>query len=239
LTRAPESLAECDWARYDFLDLGAGEGGSLDYARRRFDAGRGLGIELSPERAEAARQAGFDVVVADATQLGVRDRVRFVSMMDFLEHLPGLESVRDTLAAAADSATDFLFIFHPSFEGEDYLRELGLSLQWSRDEVHTAHIQVSDYCNYFDELGLRQYMIRYLKPIESSDHEAVVHVEETDPGYFHPDTHIPKPSVVFERPVWRAQEIFVALRPLPAAEWARITRPAVSTSLQRPAGATV
>ena len=227
----PDRVGDVDWRQYDFLDLGAGAGGSLDYARRRFGASRGVGVELKPERVSAARERGLHVVQGDATQLGIEDKVRFVSMMDFLEHLPGLDVVQSTLAAAAQAATDFLFIFHPSFEGEEYLAELGLALQWHRTRTHWSHIQVSDYAQILDDLGLRQYMVRYVKPIFDSDHDGVVHVEEKHPGFFDPETHLPKPSVQFARPVWRAQEIFVALRPLTPAQWRKITRKAAESPL--------
>src|SRR5690348_17309415 len=135
----PDRIGDVDWRHYDFLDLGAGRGGSLAYAQRRFDAIRGVGVELKPERVAEARASGLHVVQGDATQLGVDGEVRFVSMMDFLEHLPGLDVVKDTLAAAAAAATDFLFVFHPSFEGEEYLAELGLALQWHRTRTHWSH----------------------------------------------------------------------------------------------------
>jgi SAM-dependent methyltransferase len=227
----PDRIGDVDWRHYDFLDLGAGRGGSLDYARRRFDAVRGVGVELKPERVSAARESGLHVVQGDATELGIDDKVRFVSMMDFLEHLPGLDVVKSTLAAAATAATDFLFIFHPSFEGEEYLAELGLALQWHRTRTHWSHIQVSDYAQMLDDLELRQYMVRYVKPILDSSHESVVHVDEKHPGFFDPATHLPKPQVRFARPVWRAQEIFVALRPLRSEDWTRITRAAGQSSL--------
>lgn len=220
----PDRIGDVDWTQYDFLDLGAGRGGSLAYARRRFAATRGVGVELKPERVAAARAEGLHVVQGDATELGIEDQVRFVSMMDFLEHLPGLDVVKSTLAAAAAAATDFLFIFHPSFEGEEYLAELGLALQWHRTRTHWSHIQVSDYAAIFDELGLHQYMVRYVRPIFDSSHKGVVHLAEKHPGMFDPATHLPKPQVEFARPVWRAQELFVALRPLPAERWAQITR---------------
>lgn len=217
------TLDQVDWARFDFIDLGCSKGGSLDWCRARFGADRGLGLDLDPSKVEQTREAGFDAVVADATKLEAEDAVRFVSMMDFLEHLPGLDVVEASLARAAHVATDFIFIRHPSFEGEGFVEELGVRQYWWHWSGHKAHPQVADYCSMFQRLGLNQYTIRYRGPVHDSSHpsllptDAPVNQHEYDPA-----VHSPKPQVEFARPLWRSQEILVALRPFSPPEWAQI-----------------
>jgi len=226
---APGELAAIDWGRYDFLDLGCRGSGSLAYCRKRFGAGRGVGIGGDPAAVAAARAAGFEAVVADVGALpeaGVGP-VRFVAMMDLLERLPDLAAVERAVAAAAASATDFLFIRHPSFEGEAYLAELGLRQYWWYWTSMRTHLDVADFCLLFDRLGLRRYHVRYRERVADASHPSVLGSDEPiNQHAFDPARHRPKPAVRFLEPVWRAQDIFVALRPFAPAEWDRIVGPA-------------
>ena len=224
---ASHSLDDVDWSRHDFVDLGCSHGGSLEYCAHRFGADRGLGLDIDSRKVEEARAAGHDAVVADVTQLQVRDRVRFVSMMDFLEHLPSLGAVEAVIESAARIATDFLFIRHPSFEGEEYLSCLGLRQYWWHWRGHPTHPQVADYCQIFDRLGLGLYTIGYRGEIaDSLDPTVLVDGEPIDQGPFDPRVHTARPYVAFSRPLWRLQDIYVALRAFDpkGAEWAEITR---------------
>ena len=214
---------EVDWSQYDFVDFGCSRGGSIDYCQRRFSARKGLGIDLDPDKVRAARDAGYDAFVADARKVPKNTGVRFVSMLDFLEHLPSLDVVEQIIAVAADAAEDFLFIRHPSFEGEGYLAALGLRQYWWHWSGHTVHICISDYCQIFDRCGLRQYFIRYRGPILDSHHPTILTVDAPiNQGEFDPAVHPSKPDIEFSEPIWRARDIFVALRSFEPREWALI-----------------
>lgn len=224
------ALAAVRWRRYDFIDLGCGEGGSIDYCQQRFGARRGLGLDSDPDKIARARAAGIDAMLADArSPLGTKV-VRFVAMMDFLEHLPNLDAVESTLRHAAAAATDFLFIRHPSFEGEAYLAQLGLRQYWWNWLVHPAHIHVSDYCVMFERLGLHQYEIRYRQPIHDSSHPSILpaHAALDQEHDYDPIRHGPKPTIPFAETIWRAQDIFVALRRFTPTAWAKIVTPVPS-----------
>jgi hypothetical protein len=224
--------ATVDWSAYDYLDLGCSRGASLQYGALRFDGRRGIGVDRNPAKVAAACRRGVDAVVGDATDLGLDKQVRFALLMDFLEHLPDLAAVQQALAGAAAAATDFLFIFHPSFEGEPWLRAQGLRLHWWEWDSHTTHIRIADYCRIFDRLGLHRYKIRYVKPITDAGHSAVLRDDEpANETGFDPGRHRSKPDLRFPEPLWRAQEIFVCLRDMPADEWARIVRPWKETAL--------
>jgi SAM-dependent methyltransferase len=221
--RAPRSLYEVDFDAVDFLDLGCSRGGSIRYCRRRFDARRGVGVDLDAVKVEEARDAGFDAIRADATTLELPASVRFISMIDFLEHLPDLDAVEAVIERAASAATDFLYIQHPSFEGEGFVERLGVRQYWWHWSGHTAHPQVADYCGMFERLGLHRYSIRYRGPVRDSDDPSVLPVEAAKNQHaFVPGVHPPKPTVGFARPLWRTQELLVALRPFSMRRWARI-----------------
>lgn len=218
------AYASVDWSQFDFIDLGCSSGGSLRFCQKRFGARRGLGIDLDPVKVENARLAGFDALVADASELPESARVRFVSMMDFLEHLPSLQVAEAIIGTASRVARDFLFIRHPSFEGEAYLAGLGLRQYWWDWSGHTAHIRVSDYCAMFERLGIGQYHIRYREPIWDSAQASILPSSmPKDQREYDPARHAPKPFVQFKEPLWRAQDIFVALRAYSPAEWSAIT----------------
>jgi len=225
-------LEEVDWSQFDYLDLGSSKGDSLEYGRLRFGGTRGLGVDIKAGKVQIARQRGLDIVQADATRLGVDKTVRFALMMDFLAHLPNLRAVERAIEAAASAATDFLFVFHPSFEGEAYLTTQGLRLHWWNWRSHTAHIRISDYCAIFERLGLHQYMLRYVKPITDASHSAVLSAEEPmDEHGWDAERHRSKQELAFPEPLWQAQEIFVALRAFDLDEWSQIVRPWKETPL--------
>ena len=221
-----QTLETVDWDRYDFIDLGSSKGGSIKFCQKRFGGGRGLGVDNDPGKVATARESGVEVVLGDATRLPPESSVRFVSMIDFLEHLPDLQVVEDVIASAAGAASDFLFIRHPSFEGEGYLETLGVRQYWWDWKGHPVHPRVSDYCEILDRLGLRQYVIRYHERVRDSGHPSILALETpANQGPFDPRRHPPKPDVRFAMPIWRSQDIFVALRAFDPAgdEWRRTT----------------
>jgi hypothetical protein len=219
-------LPSVDWSRFDFIDIGCSRGNSLRYCMRRFGAAHGAGVDLNPDRVQMVRDAGFAAFHGDARALSAERAVRFVSMMDFLEHLPSLKHVQAVIESAGRAATDFLWIFHPSFEGEEYLRAIGYKQAWWDWRVHTAHIQIADYLQILDRLGLRQIFIRPVKPVADTSHPSVLPIDAPpNQKAYDAALHGPKEHVEFPKPLWRAQEIFVALRPLEDDEWRRITAP--------------
>jgi SAM-dependent methyltransferase len=228
---APASLDQVDWARYDFIDFGCSAGNSIPYCQRRFHARHGLGVDIDPAKVAKARAAGLHAVQADGARLaeafGLAEglRVKFVSMIHFLEHLPSARVAEEIIASAAKVGTDFLFIRHPSFEGEAQLAHLGLRQYWWEWTGHPNHLRVSDYCTMFDRLGLHQYLIRYHEPIGDSAHQSILRSDEPkDQHSFDPTRHRTRPEVRFAEPLWREQEIFVALRAFEVDEWSRITK---------------
>jgi SAM-dependent methyltransferase len=214
-----------NFAEYDFVDLGCSTGGSLKHCVRRFGVQRGIGVDNNAAKVAEAKAAGFDAVQADASRLDLDRQVSFVSMMNFLEHLPSLEVVEQTIAAAARSARDFLYIRHPSFEGEELQESLGVRQFWWHWEHHPAHIHVADYCTMFERLGLNTYKIRYVGRIDDTSDPSIiptsmpVNVNEATAAATE------APFMQLPHPLWRRQDIFVALRAFEPHDWAAITRP--------------
>lgn len=220
------ALNQVDWANYDFVDLGCSSGGSIRHCSVRFGVESGLGIDLDRAKVKKTRAAGFDAVVADARELDLDRGVSFISMLDFLEHLPDLDVVEEILAAAARSARDFIYIKHPSFEGQESAEGQGLRQYWWDWHGHTCHVRVADYCSIFDRLGLANYTVRFLGRVVDSQHPSVIPTTEpVDRSADQAAAVTDVPAVTFSPPLWRRQDIFVALRPFEPEEWIEIVRP--------------
>lgn len=210
---------------YDFIDFGSSTGGSIGYCMRRFRASRGLGIDIKPAEVEKIRASGFDAVQADIMSFECPPgSFRFVSMMDFLEHLPDLQCVERVLARAKRMARDFLFIRHPSFEDEHYLSAVGLKQFWTDwPGGHTAKLTVADFSSIFRRLELNQHCISFRGPAIDSDDPAMLPISAPPNQHaYDADRHGRKPCIVFPRPIYGQIDLFVALHPFPDAEWAKI-----------------
>ena len=226
LDTGSSDAAQVDWSTYDFIDLGCSNGGSIKHCRARFDAARGIGVDIDPRKVAITREAGFDAIVADARTLDAERAVSFVTMLDFCEHLPDLGIVEEILAAAARSARDFIYIKHPSFEGQERVEADGLRQYWWNWHGHTAHVRVSDYCSMFDRLGLNTYKIRYVERINDSAHPCIVPTSAPRDLSAEDAAQITDVKFAeFSPPLWRRQDIFVALRPFSIKEWREVTRP--------------
>jgi len=217
---------EIDWERYDFIDLGCSSGGSIAHCAGRFRVERGLGIDIDPKKVHKTLDAGFDAVLGDARSLRLDREVSFVSMLDFLEHLPSLEVAEEILASAAGWARDFIYIKHPSFEGEERGPDLDVRQYWWGWHGHPCHLQVADYCGIFDRLGLSTYTIRYLGRVDTSAHPTVVPASAPAEISANRAAEYDDPSPrSLSPPLWRRQDIFIALRPYDPEEWKEVVRP--------------
>jgi hypothetical protein len=211
--------------KYTFLDLGSGTGGSLDHCVRRFGLGPGLGVEYDGALVEDARREGFDVVRADVTKIEVPEgSVKFLSAMDFLEHLPDEQTALSVVDRCRHAARDFVFIRHPSFEDMDYLASLGLKLCWTDWAGHPNMMRLSDFLRAFERFGWTDYIIYPRLPIlDSSSDQVVALGAPPNVTAYDEALHGPKPFEVFDRPVYTQFDIFVRLNPdMDEEEWEEV-----------------
>jgi hypothetical protein len=193
-----------DLKEFDFVDFGCSAGGSIDWAARRFGGKRGLGIDISPHKVSAARAAGHEAMLADAARVDqFTGKVRFSTMIHFLEHLPTIEAARKVTSTALGISRDFLYVRQPWFDSDGALLRMGLKLYWSHWRGHPLPMTSLQAFALFDELKRASKCARFAiyarGPITSSDHEAVVPLNA--PGEEHqyePDRDGPKPSAPLE-----------------------------------------
>jgi hypothetical protein len=213
---------------YDVLDLGSSTGGSIEYCMRRFNAPHGLGIDRLVAEVKQIHAAGYDAIQADVLTFDAPPgSFRFVSMMDFLEHLPDVNCVERVLGKAKEMARDFLFMRHPSFDDEHYLNAIGLKQFWTDwPGGHTAKVLLSEYTAMFQRLGLHFAAIFLRHPAHDSNHPAILPISALPNQHeYDAEQHGPKPHLEFPRPLDGQIDIFVPLRPFALDEWKAVIAP--------------
>lgn len=219
---------EADWAAFDFIDLASKTGGSIKHCTRRF-GGKGIGVDRSEVFVGRMQEKGFDAVHGDATLLDCNKAVRFVSMMNFLEHLATLESVEDMLARAGRAATHFLFIRHPSFEGEETAVMRGYRVHHWNWHHHSAHVRLAEFDVMFSRLGFGPRLVRNYDPIAHSCHRRVIRTALHMDMSIEDAAAFTKPMEPIVPPWWGHHDILVRLKPMKGEQmkmkdWAKLTR---------------
>lgn len=206
-------IDDVDWSQFDFIDMGAGNGGSLTAAQSNI-GGRGIGIEQHAEKVARAQAAGMNVIEGDIFTLPPSTRVRYVVFDNVLEHLPDLDHVGRAVESAAKAASDFVYIRHPSFEDEAYLHGLGLTQYWTNWIGHPAHVSLSEFMRIFAQVGFAAWAMHPVgRAVDSSDPTILPLATDVDQFEYDYDKHGPKPHVTFEKPVYYAYDIVAVTEP--------------------------
>ena len=188
---------------FDFIDFGCSNGGSLHACEKQF-GGKGLGIDLDAQKVEAARQSGVMAIEMSFDDLDDSTRCRFVSMCDFLEHLPDFATAERAVRRAASIAEEFLYIRHPSFEDEPYLRALGLKQYWHDWSGHPSHLMLSDLVAWLTDVRFGRLRLEFHGPVlDSLDPSIIPASAPTNSKAYDEDVHGPKRYVKFSRTLFR------------------------------------
>ena len=199
-------------AQYDFLDLGCKKGGSIGWCQKKY-GGKGLGVDLNPEWISIAKESGYDAICADVLKLDFpKGSFKYIGMMDFLEHLPDEKDVKKVLKNCKKWAREFFFIHHPSFEDINYLKKLGLKIDWTDGYNHTCPLTIKDFKRIFKELGLTDYKIEQKELIADSSHEHVIPLSAPHDTHKYSKELGPKRKIKFDKPVYGRVEIMVSLK---------------------------
>ena len=221
MTDPQDAAAPVDLKGYDFIDFGCSAGGSIDWARRRFGGRRGLGVDISPNKVAAARAAGYDAMQADGARLDqFAGKVRFATMIHFLEHLPSIEAARKVAGTALQISRDFLYVRQPWFDSDGPLMRQGLKLYWSHWRGHPLPMTSLQAYVLFEELRRTGRCARFAlygrTPITSSDDEAVLPLSAPgDSHQYDADRDGPKPSVALDGVFTELVAIAAPRRPWP------------------------
>jgi hypothetical protein len=200
------------YKEYDFLDLGSKTGGSVDWGQRKF-GGKGLGVEKTKKLVNESRKKGFDAISKNVLKLRFpKDSFRFVSMMDFLEHLQSEQDVIKVLKNSKKWAREFILIHHPSFEDINYLKKHGLKIDWTDGYGHTCPLTIKDFKRIFKELGLNNYEIKQTKLIKDSSDSHILPLSAPHDTHLYDKSLGPKKKIKFDKPVYCRVEIIIKLK---------------------------
>lgn len=126
---------------FDYLDFGCSSGASLAFGKNVLGGVRGLGVDIDTRKIELSRAAGHDVILGDASALACQKKsVRFVTMLHFLEHLPGAALAEKCVRSACRASRDFIYIRHPWFDSDFDLYRMGYKFYWSDWTAHPTHL---------------------------------------------------------------------------------------------------
>lgn len=198
------TLKDVNLSEYDFFDFGSNIGRSLAHCERHV-GGRGLGIDNDEKVVRRAQAEGAEVVFGDITNLPDEKTVRYVSMFDFLEHLPDYDLALAMIDKASQVARDFILIRHPSFEDESYLRAIGFKQFWQDwPEAHPSHLLLSDLTDMLRSVGANAIELEYVDPIWDSSHPSILPLDAPPHQMrYDPDLHGEKAHVTFTKPIHR------------------------------------
>ncbi|MCB0338587.1 MAG: methyltransferase domain-containing protein [Bdellovibrionales bacterium] len=201
-TFKPVGFVESGPDATDFVDFGSKLGGSFHTAYR-MGAKNGLGIDIRPKIVEQAQASGMNVILGDATKLDLPDKcVRFSILSHFLEHLPSLTEVRQSIKSAIRISTEAVYMAGPVFDDEQYLKSLGFKTYWSDWKGHPCHLTCSQVVEILKSLGvtLGQFKMCLHVPYRDSDspfiHPLSSPVDQHD---YDPSIHPHKASIEFNR----------------------------------------
>ncbi len=191
---------------YDQIDFGCSKGGSLQFGRDVLGGKNGIGLDIDPAKVKQTNEAGFEGALADVTELvAQRNSARFVTMIDFLEHLPGVEMAERCIEAACQAAKDFVFIRQPWFDSDGYLFSRGLKLYWSDWTGHPNAMTSLELYRTISRVSSAKRWRIYARTLVESSSDPCVHPIDAPANQHDYDVqvHGQKPSISFEQPIYR------------------------------------
>ncbi len=199
------------YAKYDFLDLGCKKGSSIGWSTKKY-GGVGLGVDFKQEWVDQAIENGYDAITEDVFKLNFpTNTFRFVSMMDFLEHMPSKEDALQVLTSCKKWAREFFFIHHPSFEDIKYLKKLGLKIDWTDGYDHSCPLTIEELGAMFKKLGLKNCAVEPKLPMLDSGDPHIIPIDAPHDTHLYSAELGPKKKVKFDHPIYSRFEIFVPI----------------------------
>lgn len=199
-------------AAFDFIDLGASTGGSLVWASKAF-GGTGLGVDMSEEKAQRAREQGHKIMVCDARSIDLPDKaVRYCTMMDFLEHLPSLDDAASVVQSAHRLSRDFLFIALPHFDNEKKLRKMGLKRYYADWSGHSLHLQTTQLLDILSQLDGESFVYRYGEMFDTWDRSIIPVEAPRNSSFYDPNVFAPRVFEALPRKMFYARTFAVLVK---------------------------
>ena len=195
--------------KYEFLDFGCSGGDSLNRYGELFNIkGKGLGLDINPTKVQATIDKGFDAQVVDITNLKLDNKVKFIVMHHFLEHIPSLFDVNKIIRVAVSAVDEFVIIRQPYFDADPYLFSLGLKLYWSDWSGHPNNMTMLELHNVLKPMAaqglIKSFAIYGIWPIETSLDPSIHNIDSpVDQHQWDKFKHSKKNPVQFDFPIYK------------------------------------
>ena len=211
----PITIPEDYMEYFDFVNLGAKNGGMEEYCRKTFGSQRGLHFEINDECIETMESKNISCIQADITNLTLPTKsVDFVISTHTIEHLPSLELVKKVIELSINTAKDFVYLTWPWFDSDDYLKELGFISFPSTWDIHTCHVTISDLKNILKELSFEGIFMAWPRILDSES-DCILPIDyPRNMGELHhyKSEYGTKSIVNFTQPVYHESVCFIVLR---------------------------
>ena len=198
-----------DTSDYEFLDFGCSAGASLERYGKMFQAeGKGLGLDINPEKVRLTKEEGFNAEVCDITKLQLSTKVRFGIMHHFLEHIPSIHDVKEISRKACSFVNDFVLIRQPYYDADPYLFSLGFKFFWSDWRGHPNNMTLLEFHNVLMPMVSAGFIKRFslygFYPVTSSEDPAIHNLDsKIDQHEWNIKEHTLKKKINFSIPVYR------------------------------------
>ena len=189
----------------DFVDIGCSTGGSFNFAKGRYGK-NGLGIDIEPEKVKQSINNSAPAVQLNACNIKIfnDNATKVVTMLDFLEHLPDLDTIARVLKESTRIASNSIFIKGPMFYDE-YLNNLGLQFYWSNWTGHPTHVEPVNIIEIMEKNNQSNYKLHYIDQVYNSKNKCI------HPLNGHEDRHDYDPvmdpvkdmNIVFEKKIYK------------------------------------
>ncbi len=198
-----------DSRNYEFFDFGCSAGGSLERYGKMFQAeGKGLGLDINPQKVKLTKEKGFNAEVCDITKLQLSSKVRFCIMHHFLEHVPSVHDVNKIVRKACSVADDFVLIRQPYFDADPYLFSHGFKFFWSHWRGHPNNMTLLELHNMLMPMAseglIKRFSLYGLYLVTSSEDAAIHNLDsKIDQHEWNVEEHSQKKIIDFTIPVYR------------------------------------
>lgn len=189
-----------DLKQYDFLDFGCSGGGSIKFASEHLQGKSALGLDIDPNKVEAARKQGYECAVADLSKrLKFRNKSRFVIMSHLLEHLPSPIVAAKIIETACVSSRDFIFIRYPWFDSDGMLAQIGVKQFWSDWSGHTNQMTSLELFLILQNLKKREILNAFRiyghEPVNATNSDCIIPIDAPiDQHHYNEGIHGAKPN---------------------------------------------
>ena len=216
----------------EFIDFGASNGGSIEFAKKHFckESSKGVGVDIDQKKIDGMRDSGYDAFHGDVTKLSLKEKVRFTIMSHFLEHIDGFEDSKKCIKTAAKNSTDFFYIQQPYFDADGYLFSKGLKFFWSHWIGHRNHMKMIEFYKILQEMleikDISRYAIYVYNKIESSADDKIQDISApVDQHQYDVKIHPKKDSgVVFNEGTEVFQEVRVLVTTNPSIDFKELEK---------------